>query len=143
VLGRLAGEIDLNEQADSSIGDECGLFELVAELDAVDGVDRVESLAGLPGLVGLQVTDRCQRKGKSERRSIFWIASWTLFSPKSTWPASAPLECSQRRRFSKQRRGRWRTDRVGRDRLRARCVREHQPIEPEALLSQALKKLEV
>ena len=43
---------------------------------------------------------RCQRSGRSARRSIFWIASWTLFSPKSIWPASAAARtCSASKVF--------------------------------------------
>ena len=57
VLGRLAGEIDLDEQLDSAIRGERRLIELVAQLRAVDGVDGVEALGGLPRLVGLQVAD--------------------------------------------------------------------------------------
>ena len=51
---------------------------------------RRRTRAGLLRLVRLQVADQVPAERRGRRVwSIFCSASWTLFSPKSTWPASA------------------------------------------------------
>src|SRR5262249_21589139 len=57
VLGRLAGQVDLDQQLDSPAGRMCCLVEPFDKLRAVDRVDHIEAGAGLSGLVRLEVTN--------------------------------------------------------------------------------------
>ena len=89
VLGRLVGEVDLNQELRRPARVGRGLIEPLEQGRAVDGVDPVErdGLARPCSTAGGPM--RCQRMGSDGVAPCFCRASWIRFSPRSRSPAAA------------------------------------------------------
>ena len=90
VFRLLQREIDLDQHLDRPPGLAGRLIDPLQQIDAVDRVNRRRPhAAAFRALFDCRWPMRCHRSLVSADCAIFCRASWTLFSPKSSWPASA------------------------------------------------------
>ncbi len=89
MLRLLQRQIDLDQHVDRPARLARRLVDLLQQVDAVDGVNGADRRRGFSALFDCRWPMRCHRSLVSADCAIFCRASWTLFSPKSSCPASA------------------------------------------------------
>ena len=95
VLGRLAGQVHLHQDLRTTFRRRRPRGRRASRI-SIRSMEWMQEngTAALRALFDWRCPMRCQRTGRSGAAAIFWSASWTRFSPKSSWPAAAAARTS-------------------------------------------------